>query len=136
MLCAKFGWNWRSDSWQFFLKFRWSIITFWLLSLLEKGGYIHLKKLECSSPTDALYQVWLKLAQWRKFLKFIFVIFFISSSWKSAGPIFWTVLIQWCFVLILVEIGSVFLNKKNVWKVYVNDNYCDDGDGQQTHFVL
>ena len=31
---------------------------------LEKGGVLHLNKLECPSPKDALYQVWLKLAQW------------------------------------------------------------------------
>ena len=31
---------------------------------LEKGGALHLNKLESPSPTDALCQVWLKLAQW------------------------------------------------------------------------
>ena len=31
---------------------------------LEKGGTFHLHKLESPSPRDALYQVWLKLAQW------------------------------------------------------------------------
>ena len=31
---------------------------------LEKGGTLHLKKLESPSPKDALYQVWLGLAQW------------------------------------------------------------------------
>ena len=41
---------------------------------LEKGGTLHLNKLESPSPKDALYQVWLKLAQWfwrRRFLNFI-----------------------------------------------------------------
>ena len=35
---------------------------------LEKGGALHLNKLESPSPKDALCQVWLKLAQcfWRK----------------------------------------------------------------------
>ena len=31
---------------------------------LEKGGALHLNKLESPSPKDALCQVWLKLAQW------------------------------------------------------------------------
>ena len=30
----------------------------------EKGGALHLNKLESPSPKDALCQVWLKLAQW------------------------------------------------------------------------
>ena len=31
---------------------------------LEKGGALHLNKLESASPRDTLCQVWLKLAQW------------------------------------------------------------------------
>ena len=31
---------------------------------LEKGGALHLNKLESPSPKNALCQVWLKLAQW------------------------------------------------------------------------
>ena len=31
---------------------------------LEKGGALHLNKLESPSPKDALCQIWLKLAQW------------------------------------------------------------------------
>ena len=31
---------------------------------LEKGGALHLNKLESPSPKDALCPVWLKLAQW------------------------------------------------------------------------
>ena len=40
---------------------------------LERGGTIHLKKLEFPSPKDALCQVWFKLAQWfwRRFLNFV-----------------------------------------------------------------
>ena len=41
---------------------------------LEKGGALHLNKLESPSPKDALCQVWLKLAQWfwrRRFLNFV-----------------------------------------------------------------
>ena len=49
---------------------------------LEKGGALHLKKkLESSSPKVALYEVWLKLANWFlrrrfffNFVNFIFVI--------------------------------------------------------------
>ena len=41
---------------------------------MEKGGALHLIKLESPSPKDALCQVWLKLAQWfrrRRLLKFV-----------------------------------------------------------------
>ena len=41
---------------------------------LEKEMALHLKKLESPSPQDALFQVWLKLAQWfwrRTFLNFM-----------------------------------------------------------------
>ena len=31
---------------------------------LEKGGTLHLNKLESPLPMDTLFQVWLKLAQW------------------------------------------------------------------------
>ena len=42
----------------------------------EKGAALHLNKLECSSPKDTLYQVWLKLAKWllrRIFFNFVHV---------------------------------------------------------------
>ena len=41
---------------------------------LEKGGALHLNKLESPSPKNALCQVWLKLAQWfwrRRFFNFV-----------------------------------------------------------------
>ena len=41
---------------------------------LEKGGALHLNKLEYPSPKDALCQVWLKFAQWfwrRRILNFV-----------------------------------------------------------------
>ena len=53
-------WFWR----RFFLNF---VNVFSLLHnylLLEKGGSIHLKKLESPSPRDALCKVWLKMVQW------------------------------------------------------------------------
>ena len=31
---------------------------------LEKGGALHLNKLESPSPKDALCKIWLKLAHW------------------------------------------------------------------------
>ena len=56
------------------IKFRQCIFTNSLLSLLEKGGALHLNKLESPLLKDALYQVWLKLAQWiwrRRFFSFV-----------------------------------------------------------------
>ena len=41
---------------------------------LDKGGALHLNKLESISPKDALCQVWLKLALWfwrRRFLNLV-----------------------------------------------------------------
>ena len=41
---------------------------------LEKGGALHLNKLESPSPKDAFCQVWLQLAQWiwrRRFVNFV-----------------------------------------------------------------
>ena len=45
---------------------------------LEKGGALHLNKVEYPSPEDALCQVWLKLVQWfwrRRFLNFVNIIY-------------------------------------------------------------
>ena len=75
MLCAKFGWNWLSgfgeeDFFNFINVF--SLFRNYLL--LEKGGALHLNKLEFPSPKDALCQVWLKLAQWfwrKRFFNFV-----------------------------------------------------------------
>ena len=75
MLCVKFGWKlaqwfWRRGLFNF-------VNVFWLFRNylpLEKGGTLHLYKLESPSPKDALCQVWLKLAYWfwrRRFLKFV-----------------------------------------------------------------
>ena len=61
---------------------------------LEKGGALHLNKLKCSSPKDALCQVWLKLAQWFWRIYFLnFVIVFslfvkLSPLGKGLGPSF------------------------------------------------
>ena len=60
---------------------------------LEKGGPLHLNKLESPSPKDALCQVWLKLAQSPGsgeedfiILSMYFLYLVIISSWKRAGP--------------------------------------------------
>ena len=60
---------------------------------LEKGGALHLNKLESPSPKDALYEDWLKLAQWfwrRGFLNFVnvFSLFRNYLPLKMAGPSF------------------------------------------------
>ena len=77
MLCAKFGWNWPCGSGE--EDFLISSMYFLITTLhLEKGRALHFNKLESSSPKNALCQVWLKLAQWFKILKFfqyILVIF-------------------------------------------------------------
>ena len=47
-----------------FLKFVNVFSLFRYYPPLEKGGALHLNKLESPLPKDALCQVWLKLAQW------------------------------------------------------------------------
>ena len=88
---------------------------------LEEDRALHLNKIEIPSSKDALCQVWLKLAQWfrrRRFLKFrlcFFRYFLIISLGKGRVPSFeqtWIPFTQGCFVLSLVEIGSVVLEKK------------------------
>ena len=63
---------------------------------LEKGGALHLNKLESPSPKDALCQVWLKLDQWfwRRFLNFLNVnsVFLNYLPLERAGPFVWTIL--------------------------------------------
>ena len=63
-------WFWR----KIFLNFVYVFSLFRNYIPLEKGGALHLNKLESPSPNDALCQVWLKLAQWfwrRRFFNFV-----------------------------------------------------------------
>ena len=62
---------------------------------LEKGGALHLKKLESSSSKNALCQVWLKLAcdSGEDFLKFVnvFLLFLnllpLEKTWTNMNPL-------------------------------------------------
>ena len=109
-------WFWRREFFNFF-----NVFSLFLNYLpLEKGGALHLKKLETPSPKDALSQVWLKLSQWfwrRGFLNFVnvFSLFHKNPLGKGHGPSFeqtWIPKTQECIVPCLVEIGSVVLDKK------------------------
>ena len=63
-------WFWR----RIFLKFVIVFLLFRNYLSLEKGVALHLNKFESPSPKDALFQVWLKLAQWfwrRIFFNFV-----------------------------------------------------------------
>ena len=89
---------------------------------LEKGGALHLNKLEFPSPKDALGQVWLKLAQWfwrKRFLNNFNIILHFRyylplekggalhlNKFESPSP-------KECFVTSLVENGPVVLEKKS-----------------------
>ena len=71
--CAKFGWNWPSNSGEDF-KILSLYFCYFMLSPLGKFGALHLNKLESPLIKDTLCKVWLKLAQWfwrRRFLNFI-----------------------------------------------------------------
>ena len=79
-----------------------------------------LNKLKSSLPRDAFCQVWLKLAQWSReedfFKSSIYFDYFVNiSPWKKERPFIerpWIPFIQGYFVLSLVQIGSVVLEKK------------------------
>ena len=94
MFCAKFEISpvvWRRRIFRFVNVF----LLFCSYLPLEKGGAIHLNKLKSPSPKNALWQVWLELAQWfwRRFLYLVNIISFL------------------CFYLPLVKDGSLHLNK-------------------------
>ena len=96
MLCAKIGWNWLSGPGEencliLSMYFHHFVIN----SPLKKGGALHLNKIESPSLKDALWKVWLELAQWfwrRRFLNFVnvFSLFHTYLPWKKGGPFFWT----------------------------------------------
>ena len=59
---------------------------------LEKGGALHLNKVEYPSPKDAMCQIWLKLAQWfwrRRFFYFInvFSLFRNYRNFEKGGDL-------------------------------------------------
>ena len=103
MLCAKFSWNWPSDSVEdfHFWKFRQCIFAI----IFSK----HLNKLEFPSYKNALCHVMLELAQWR-FFKFCYCIFAISLS-SPLGKVGALQLNPLNPNANLVEIGSVVVEK-------------------------
>ena len=67
MLCTKFLRNWPSGSGgEDFFKIILSMYFCYFLNYLHLGKYVtlHLNKLEFPLPKNALYQVWLVLAEW------------------------------------------------------------------------
>ena len=96
MLCAKFCWKWPSGFWRRrFLNFVDVLSLFRIYLPLEKGGALHLNKLEFPSPKDAFRQVWLKLALWiwrRRFLNLVnvFSLFRNYLPLGKGGAFIWT----------------------------------------------
>ena len=78
--------------WRRFFKFVKVFSQFRNYLPLEKGGSLHLSKLESPLPKDALCQVWLKLAQW-----------FWRRRWKceklttTTTDKFWSEKLAWAF---------------------------------------
>ena len=59
----------------------------------------------------------------KRFLNFLYLV--IISPWKRLGPFIWINFTQWCFVLSIVEIGRLVLEKKifklvNVFQLFHN----------------
>ena len=79
---------------------------------LNKGVAPHLKKIETLSTKDALYQVWLKLAEWKRFLNFVNVLSPLGKEWGPSFVKTWIPFKQRCCVPSLVENGLVVLEKK------------------------
>ena len=144
MLGAKFGWNWPCGSGEENFLISSMYVCYFYLPL-EKGGAPNLNKLQFHSSKDALYWIWLKLAQWfwrrfyKKFLMY-FCYFVIISPWKKEGPFICTKLNSLHPRMLCTKFGwncpLVLEKKKKMWKVYDNDNYDDtaaDYDGQQTN---
>ena len=76
-----------------------------------------MNKLESPLPKNALCQVWLNFAQWfrrRRFLDFVnaFSLFRNYPPLEKGGVLHLNIT-QGCFVLSLVEIGLVVLEKKS-----------------------
>ena len=114
-----------------FLNYTQSWVKLWLYKPVDlKSLSSQLKKvrrqknLESPSPKDALCQVWLKLVQrfWRRRFLNVVIVFLLCRIYlplvKSVhGPSFpetWNSFTWICFVISLIEIGPVLLEKKNV----------------------
>ena len=52
-----------------------------------------------------------------------FAIFVISSPWKRARPFIWIYFTQGCFVLSLVKIGPMNLEKRDISSIYFDSCY-------------
>ena len=91
---------------------------------LEKGVTLHMYQLEFPSPKDAMCQIWLILAQWfwrRRFLNFVDVFSLLRNILSPLGIWITSILFtQGCFVLSLVEIGSVVQEKKMYFRYFGN----------------
>ena len=77
-----------------------------------------------------------------KFCQCVFTIAWLSPLGKGQGHSFeqtWILITQECFMLSLIEIGQLVLEKKmEMWKVYDNTkkyNDNDNNDGQQTTLI-
>ena len=96
MLCAKFGWNWPSNSWEVdFWKFVNVFSLFRNYHPLEKGWALHLNKLRSPSSKDVLCQVWMKLVQLflSRFFFNVVNVFLLLHNYlplERAGPFIWT----------------------------------------------
>ena len=107
---------------------------------LERGMALHLNKIEFTLSKDALYQVWLKLAQWfwrRRFWNFILNIFLLFCYYLplEKGMVLHLKKLEstspkdaLCQLPSLFEIGLLVLKeKKNMWKVYDKTMTTDNG---------
>ena len=133
MHCAKFCWNWSSGSGERYFKFVNVFLLFGNYLPFEKGGALYLNKLESSSPKNALYQVWLKLAQWfrrRRYIFFnvvnVFSLFGIYLPLEKGGTLHLNKLESLHPRIHCAKLGwnwpSCSGEEDKLWKVYDNNN--------------
>ena len=150
MLCAKFGWNWASGSVEEdFLILSMYFLYFVIISPWKRAGPfiwtnwnpLHPRmlcaKFSWNWPSGSGEEYFSNSSMY--FHNFVIISSCISIR---AWPFIWTNLnhfTQGCFVLSLVKINSVVLEKKmKMWRVYDNkdngNSDYNDNDSQRTNF--
>ena len=121
MLCAKIGWNWLSGSGEeIFLLISSMYFRYFCNNLpLEMGWVLNLNKLESPPPKDALWQVWLKMAEWfwrRRFLNFVNVF----SLFRNYLPLEKGGVLHLCFDN-FIDQGVIHIHPRKCYKLTVGD---------------
>ena len=126
MLCAKFGWNWPSGSWEEDFKLHQCISNIWWLSPLGNRHDPSFVQTQIPFIKGCFVPSLVEIGQVvleRKIFMFssIYTILLLSPLGKRWGPSFeqsWIPFTWGCFVPSLIEIGPVVLDRKifRIWR--------------------